>query len=50
MSRTYFRVPTPTALLEVHRDNRVGNWYLQRVINWRRSESGPMGVYPFVYL
>jgi hypothetical protein len=33
ISRTYYTVRTPTALLEVYRDDRAGDWCLQRVIN-----------------
>ncbi len=33
ISRTYYTVRTPTALLEVYRDDLADDWYLQRVIN-----------------
>ena len=33
ISRTYYTVRTPTAMLEVYRDDRTGDWYLQRVID-----------------
>jgi len=33
ISRTYYMVRTPTAMLEVYRDDRTGDWYLQRVID-----------------
>jgi hypothetical protein len=33
ISRTYYTVITPTVLLEIFRDDRAGDWYLQRVID-----------------
>ena len=33
ISRTYCTVTTPTMLLEVYRDDRAGDWHLQRVID-----------------
>ena len=33
ISRTYYTVRTATALLEIYRDDRAGDWYLQRVID-----------------
>ena len=33
ISRTYYTVITPTMLLEVYRDDRAGDWHLQRVID-----------------
>ena len=33
ISRTYYTLTTPTMLLEVYRDDRAGDWYLQRVID-----------------
>ncbi len=33
ISRTYYTVRTPTALLEVYHDDRVGDWYLRRLID-----------------
>ena len=32
ISRRYYTVSTPTVLLEVYRDDRVCDWYLQRVV------------------
>lgn len=33
ISRTYYRLTTPTMLLEVYRDDIAGDWYLQRVMD-----------------
>ncbi len=33
ISRTYYTVTTPPALLEIYRNDRAGDWYLQRVID-----------------
>jgi hypothetical protein len=33
ISRTYYTLMMPTMVLEVYRDDRAGDWYLQRVID-----------------
>jgi hypothetical protein len=33
ISRTYYKVTTPTMFLEIYRDDIAGDWYLQRVID-----------------
>ena len=40
ISRTYYTDRMPTALLEVYRDDRAGDWHLQRMIDWRRVPGG----------